>query len=129
MRRHRRGDPDRRAVLIERHHDLASVQLQPGAAATRCRAVDRVAENRPAHFGAMHAKLMGAAGEWFEREPGYFPLPLVGRGRGGGGGGGGGVRGAGRFFSPPPWGGGAGGGVVRLRDASMGASDLPTPTP
>src|ERR1700692_530905 len=104
MRRHRRGEPDRRAVLIERPHDLASVQLQPGAAATRRRAVDRIAQDRPTHFRAMHPQLMGAAGEWFEREPAQFPSPLVG-------------------------GGGGGGGSGRSCEASTPASDLPTPTP
>ena len=34
MRRHRRADADRRAVLVEQHHDLARVQVK-AAAATR----------------------------------------------------------------------------------------------
>src|ERR1700689_286005 len=80
MRRYRRADADRRAVLVERHDNLAGVQLQARTASARRRAVDRVAQDRPAHFRAMHAKLMGAAGERFEREPGEFlTLPCGGR--------------------------------------------------
>ena len=50
------------------------------AGARRC-AVDRVAEDRPAHGGAMHAQLVGAAGERLEREPGEVvaSLRLIGR--------------------------------------------------
>src|SRR5579863_616086 len=69
MRRYRRNDSDRRAVLIKRHHDLAGVQMQYRAALARRRAVDRVAHYRPAHFGAMDAKLVRASGQRFERKP------------------------------------------------------------
>src|ERR1700722_4036943 len=80
MRRRRRGDPNPRAVLVERHDNFAGMQLQSDAAAARRRAVDRIAEDRPAHFRAMHAKLMGAAGQRFKREPTqFFTLPCRGR--------------------------------------------------
>jgi hypothetical protein len=69
MRRYRRDRADRRAVLVQRHHDFVGVQVQAGPAASRRGAIDVVAEDRPAHLGAMHAQLMRAAREWFEREP------------------------------------------------------------
>ena len=48
--------------------------MQRRAAAARRCAVDRIAEDRPAHFGAMHAKLMRASGQRLEREPGQRSL-------------------------------------------------------
>ena len=52
VRRHRRRDLDRRLVLVERHHDLARVQMQARAAVARRAAVDVVAEDRKARSRA-----------------------------------------------------------------------------
>jgi len=83
-RRHRRGDRNRRAVLVERHDDSAGVQMERRPVAARGAAVDCVAEDRPAHFRAVDPELVRAAGQRLEREPGQFPTPLVGEGRAGG---------------------------------------------
>ena len=53
---------DRVAVLVERHHHLARMQVQRRPAAARGGAVDRVADDRPSHRRAVHAQLMGAPG-------------------------------------------------------------------
>src|SRR5262245_62858043 len=67
---HRRRHLDRRAVLVERHDDLARMQMQRWAADTRRVAIDRVADDREPTGSAMDAQLMGAAGDGLEREPG-----------------------------------------------------------
>src|ERR1019366_209863 len=59
LRGYRRGHPDRLAFAIERHHDLAGVELQPWPPRARCRAVDRVAHDRPTHCRAVPSQLMG----------------------------------------------------------------------
>ena len=69
MRWYRRDRADRCAVLVERNDDFAGVQMQDRPAGARRVAVDRVTDNRPAHFGAMHAQLMRPAGDRFEGEP------------------------------------------------------------
>src|SRR6516162_6597592 len=73
MRRHRRDDPDRRAILVQRHADLARMQVQGRAAAAGRAAVDRIAQNRPAHRGTMDL----AASQRFEQEPGQISSPLL----------------------------------------------------
>src|SRR5262245_9372142 len=70
VQRHRRSRPDRLAILVERHHHLAGMQVQRRPAVARRGAVDAVADDRPTGGGAMHAQLMGAAGERLERQPG-----------------------------------------------------------
>src|SRR5207237_10582879 len=55
-------DPDRLAVLVERHHDLARMQMQRGPPAARRGAVDRIADDRPARGGAVPAQLGAAPG-------------------------------------------------------------------
>src|SRR6266511_2399182 len=70
VRRHGRGDADRRAVFVERHHDFACMQVQAGRLCPRSAPIDAVADDRPSHGSAMHTQLMGAAGERLEREPG-----------------------------------------------------------
>src|SRR6202034_636083 len=70
--RYGRSYIDWRAILIERHDDFTGEQLQTGAAGTRRRAVDRIAEDRPAHFGAMYPQLMCAAGERLQCQPAQF---------------------------------------------------------
>src|SRR5262245_9420148 len=72
MRRQRRADVDRRALLVERNHDLARMQVKAAAPRARRAAVDAVPENRPSLGGAMHAQLMGAAGKRLERQPGQI---------------------------------------------------------
>src|SRR6185437_7176617 len=67
---HRRDDADRVAIFVKRHYDLARLQMQDRTAGSRRTAVDRIAEDWPAHLGAMHAKLMRTSGQRFEREPG-----------------------------------------------------------
>src|SRR3984885_1210154 len=62
-----RLDLDRRLRLRKRHDDLARQQLQ---GQVRARAIDRVAENRPALRRAMDTQLMRAAGLGLEFEPG-----------------------------------------------------------
>src|SRR5258708_23168161 len=69
MRRRRRYHADRVLVLRNRNHDLAGVQMQPRLAEARTIAINIIAENRPAHFGAMHPQLMGPPGDRLEREP------------------------------------------------------------
>src|SRR5579871_1588876 len=69
MGRHRGGDPDGFAVAVDRHHELAGMQMQRRSARARRMAVDRVAYHRPPHRGAMHAQLVGSAGQRLEREP------------------------------------------------------------
>src|SRR5262249_3686278 len=70
VRRHRRGDADRRAILVERHHDLACVQIETGSVRPRgASIIDAVADDRPSHGSAMHAQLMGATGERLECKP------------------------------------------------------------
>src|SRR5690606_21427871 len=80
MLRDRCGDANRILVLVKRHHDLTREQMQGRADETWRGAVDAVAEDRPAHRLAMHAKLVRAAGDGFERQPGVI-LPLKGDGK------------------------------------------------
>ena len=69
VRRHRRHDLDRRLVPVERHHDLARVQMHARRVARRA-AVDVVAQDREAHLRAMHAQLVRPPGQRLERQPG-----------------------------------------------------------
>ncbi len=72
MRRHRCRDADRVAVLVERHHDFAR-RGDAGSArrsAARCRRSLSPTIGQPIGL-TMHAKLMGAAGDRLEREPGF----------------------------------------------------------
>src|SRR5258707_15546882 len=57
-------------VFRNRDYDLAGMQMQSRLAEARTIAINIVADNRPAHFGAVNAQLMGAAGDRFEPEPG-----------------------------------------------------------
>ena len=56
MSRDRRIDPDRVLVLIERNDDGAGMEYAAALArfAALARTVDRIADDRPAHGGAMH---------------------------------------------------------------------------
>src|SRR5258707_13985686 len=69
MRRCRRYHAHRVLIPGNRDHDLAGMQMQLRLAETRTVAVDVIADDRPAHRGGVHAQLVGAAGDWFEREP------------------------------------------------------------
>src|SRR6266404_2244776 len=70
-------------VFRNRDYDLAGMQMQSRLAEARTIAINIVADNRPAHFGAVNAQLMGAAGDRFEREPGeiFCHLPPCEGGR------------------------------------------------
>ncbi len=67
MLRHGRNGLRRRPVLRHRHHDFARMQVQRRCAA---RPVDGIAEDREARCRAMHAQLVGAAGQRRQRQPG-----------------------------------------------------------
>ena len=69
LQRHRGADGDGRAIFIERHDDLARMQVQARASGTRRASIDAVSDDGPSHHGAMDAQLMGAAGVRFERKP------------------------------------------------------------
>jgi hypothetical protein len=64
--RHRRFDRGRRLMFVDRHDDAARVQMQRRRTVRFAAAVDAIAENRPAHGGAMDAQLMRASGQWRE---------------------------------------------------------------
>src|ERR1700731_2814446 len=80
MCRRRRCDAHRVLVSGDRDHDLASMKMQARLTETRAVAINVVANDRPAPRSRVHAQLMGAASDGFEREPGeaiaatfYFP--------------------------------------------------------
>src|SRR5262249_56227436 len=63
------------------HHDLACVQIEAGDVRPRGAAIDAVADDGPSHGSAMHAQLMGAAGERLERKPSEVMAFVAGGGR------------------------------------------------
>ena len=75
VRRHRRRDADRIAVLGQWHDNVARMELQPRTALPRRIAVDGVAQDRKTFCRAMDAQLVGAAGERLQRQPGLSVTP------------------------------------------------------
>src|SRR5450755_4130654 len=76
MRRRGRHGANRVLVSGNRNHDLAGMQMQARLAEARSISIDIVADNRPAHRGCVNPQLMGAAGHWFQREPGELSCSL-----------------------------------------------------
>ena len=66
MLRHRRDDADRLAILVERHGDFTRMEMQRRATRSWRVAVDRVAQDRPAHLRAVDPQLMRASSQRFE---------------------------------------------------------------
>src|SRR6185437_7098596 len=69
MLRRRRHHVHRLLVPRNRNPDLAGMQMQDRFAESRAIAVDVVADDRPARRRRVHAQLMGAAGDRFQRQP------------------------------------------------------------
>jgi len=69
MRRRRRHNRKRRFVLGKRKRHLARMQMHHFALKLAIHAVNIIAQNRPAHMGAMHPQLMRAPGERFQLQP------------------------------------------------------------
>ena len=70
VQRHRRGDTHRRLVLRNRNDDFTRMQMLDRTFKARRLSINVVADDRPAHRGAMHAQLMRAARDRLHREPG-----------------------------------------------------------
>src|ERR1700722_12641062 len=68
-RRRRRDYAHRVLVPRNRDHDLAGMQMQARSAEARSISINIVADDRPSHRRRLHAQLMGAAGNRFQREP------------------------------------------------------------
>jgi hypothetical protein len=75
----RGGHANRRTIFIKRHDNVARMQMQRRSALARRIAVNRVAQDGPAHGGAMDAKLVRAPSQRLEREPGELPRTLSDR--------------------------------------------------